>query len=71
MTEPAAAAPSPEIIADDDRLRRLAAHLHSLGPRPLHEFLREIAAGADLFERLERYARLDPAIVKYLGGDRL
>ena len=52
----------------DERLRQLAQHLHRLGPRPTFEFLREVAAGADLYERLEQYARLDPAIVKYLGA---
>jgi hypothetical protein len=51
----------------DERLRQLAQDLHRLGPRPIFEFLREVAAGADLYECLEQYARLDPAIVKYLG----
>jgi len=53
---------------DDDELRRLAVRLHELGDRPLYELLREVLAGADLHERLKRYARLDPAITRYLGA---
>jgi hypothetical protein len=45
--------------------------LHALGPRPTYELLRELSAGADLFERLEVYGRLDPEIVRALGGDKL
>jgi hypothetical protein len=52
----------------DERLRELAKHLHRLGPRPTFEFLCELAAGADLYESLEQYARLDPSICKYLGS---
>ena len=55
--------------ADDAELRRLVERLSQLGPRPTYELLREILAGADLASRLKRYAALDPAIVKYLGGD--
>ena len=53
------------------RLQRLAAQLHALGPRATYEFLRELMAGADLFSRLEAYARLDPDTVWALGGDVL
>jgi hypothetical protein len=53
------------------RLRRLADQLHALGPRPIFEYLREIIAGADPAARLERYAELDPDVVRALGGDRL
>jgi hypothetical protein len=53
------------------RLRRLADHLHTLGPRPIFEYLREIIAGADPVDRLERYAELDPEVIRALGGDRL
>jgi hypothetical protein len=42
------------------RLRLLAARLHSLGERPLFEYLAEIIAGADPVMRLEAYARLSP-----------
>jgi hypothetical protein len=52
----------------DARLRHLAGRLHDLGPRPLYEFLREIERGADLLQRLERYAELDPAIVAAIGA---
>jgi hypothetical protein len=55
----------------DIRLQHLAAHLHGLGPRATYELLREIAAGADIFERLERYARLDPRVLNALGADRM
>ena len=55
----------------DERLRQLAKPLHRLGPLPTFDLLREVAAGADLYERLEQYARLDPAIVKYLGASEL
>jgi hypothetical protein len=53
------------------RLQYLAARLHALGPRPTYELLRELAAGADLLNRLEVYARLDPDMVRALGADVL
>jgi hypothetical protein len=55
------------------RLRRLAAALHSLGPRPLYEYLVELADGADAWERLERYAELSPlaSFIAANDGDRL
>jgi hypothetical protein len=53
------------------RLRRLADQLHALGPRPLFEYLREIIAGADPVDRLERYAAIDPDVLRALGGDHL
>ena len=57
------------------RLQRLIGHLHSLGPRPVGEFLIEILAAwpvpaDDVLERLERYGRLDPDVVHALGADR-
>ena len=55
----------------DASLRLLVRRLHRLGERPVYEFIREILAGVDPVERLEAYARLDPAIVKYLGADRM
>jgi hypothetical protein len=54
-----------------ERLAYLARRLHRLGERPLYEFIREIIAGADPIERLEAFARIDPAIAKYLGADRM
>jgi hypothetical protein len=55
------------------RLHYLASRIHRLGPRPLFEFLRELAAGADLFDTLERYARLVPlaGFIEDLNGDQL
>ncbi len=55
----------------DARLRRLCARLHALGPRPLYELFREVLDGADPLARLERYAEIDAAIVKYLGADQM
>jgi hypothetical protein len=54
-----------------ERLAYLARRLHRLGERPLYEFIREIIAGANPIERLEAFARIDSAIVKYLGADRM
>lgn len=48
--------------------------LHRLGPRAVAEFLREIGARgmrwALIEQLLARYARLDPAVVRAVGGDR-
>jgi hypothetical protein len=55
------------------RLRLLAARLHSLGERPLFEFLAEIIAAADPVARLEAYARLAP-LAEFIAandGDRM
>ncbi|NUB05632.1 hypothetical protein FW320_05495 [Azospirillum sp. Vi22] len=60
--------------ATELRLQRLVTHLHSLGPRAMTELLTEFAtahgAEADLLDRLERYARLDPGMSGAFGGDR-
>jgi hypothetical protein len=55
------------------RLKRLAATIHRLGPRPLFELLREVEAGSDLLRTLERYARLEPLtdFIVHLKGDQL
>jgi hypothetical protein len=55
------------------RLKRLAAIIHRLGPRPLFELLREVEAGSDLLRTLERYAKLGPLtdFIVHLGGDQL
>jgi hypothetical protein len=55
----------------ESRLRFLAGHLQALGPRSVLEYLREILAGADPIERLERYAELDPAVVAAIGAHTL
>src|ERR1700730_6791981 len=52
------------------RRQRLVECLHRLGPCPLSYFLNEVERGASVAERLERYARIDPAFVEALGGDR-
>jgi hypothetical protein len=54
----------------DARFQRQVERLHDLGPRAVGELLREVANGADLGLCLTRYARLDPAVVKALGGDQ-
>ncbi len=51
------------------RLRHLAKRVHALGPRPLYELLKELAAGADPLETVETYAALDPDVVHALGAD--
>lgn len=60
--------------AQERRLERLAQHLHSLGPRAVHELLAELAvahsAEDDLFDRLERFRRLSPDTTAAFGGDR-
>ncbi len=54
----------------DERLRYLAKRVHSLGERALFELLLEVADGADLWERLEAYARLAPfgPFIEQCGG---
>jgi hypothetical protein len=54
-----------------ERLRHLAAQLHQLGHRATYELLREIREGANLWLRLERYAELDPVVVRLVGADQL
>jgi hypothetical protein len=65
---------TPKNQAARQRLRRqrLVEHLHRLGPSPIGHFLREVevATGADVTARLERYAKIDPEFVRALGGDR-
>jgi hypothetical protein len=56
------------------RFERQIERLHRLGPRPFAELLAEIATGtgaSDLIaDRVEAYSRLDPEIVRAVGGDR-
>jgi len=56
------------------RFERHVVRVHSLGPRPLAELLAEIAAATGqpdmIADRLQAYARLDPEIVRAVGGDR-
>jgi hypothetical protein len=54
-----------------NRLRqRLVERLHRLWLAPLGHFLREVEAGANVEERLERFGRLPVEFVQALGGDR-
>jgi hypothetical protein len=55
------------------RLQRLAQHLHRLGERAVYEFVAELVAayGPEIAERLAQYQRLDPSVLRALGGDRL
>jgi hypothetical protein len=57
-----------------ERLACLARRIHRLGERPLYELFRELASGAPLLPRLERYARLEADygdFIRALSGDRL
>ena len=56
-----------------ERLRYLAGCVHSLGPKALYEFLREIEDGAPLAERLERYCGLQSlnTFIAAAGGREL
>ncbi len=53
---------------------RQVERVHNLGPRPLAELLAEIAIAtgeSDLIaDRVEAYSRLDPAVLRAIGGDR-
>jgi hypothetical protein len=51
--------------SDCPRFRHLVGRVWHLGPRPFGELLLDVAAdhGA-LIRRLERYARIDPALVE-------
>ena len=58
----------------DLRRDRLVRRLHRLGPRPISEYLKELVGNddglqADTLFLLEKYAALDPQIVRVLGGD--
>ncbi len=52
------------------RRQRAAEHLYNLGPRPVLEALAEVEAGAELDRVLADFARLDPKMVRQLGGDQ-
>ena len=57
-------------IVADLRRQRAAEHLYALGPRPVLEALLEVEAGAGLDRVLADFGRLDPEIVRQLGGDK-
>jgi hypothetical protein len=57
------------------RRQRMVARIHSLGARVTFELLDELIRAypylaADIDERLERYAGLDPTLLRALGADR-
>ena len=58
----------------DLRRDRLVLHLHRLGPKPISEYLKELVGNddglqADALFLLEKYAVLDPGIVRALDAD--
>ena len=57
-----------------DRYECQVVCVHALGPRPLGEMLSEIAKATGrpdiVVDRVEAYSRLDPELIRYLGGDR-
>ena len=54
--------------------QRLVELVHRLGPRVVYELIdhldRDHGLGADLDRLLERFAGLDPEILRQVGGDR-
>ncbi len=54
--------------------QRLSRHLHELGELPVYTFLAEIGRAHgiedDILRRLKAYARLDPKVLRALGGDK-
>src|SRR5918994_4854487 len=58
----------PQHLRQDLRFHRLTERIWRLGPRPVGELLLEVAAGRDLIEAPEDYARHDPEFVAYVGA---
>ncbi|MGA2638447.1 hypothetical protein [Methylocella sp.] len=56
--------------ARSPRLNYLAGKLHSLGPYPLAQFLKDIDRVAGVRETLEIYASLPADFIRDLGGDQ-
>ena len=56
-----------------ERFERMVEHLHHLGPRSVGAVLIEIAITtgqpALIADRVEKYSRLDPELVRAVGGD--
>jgi hypothetical protein len=59
---------SRQLRRQEPRFHRLTERVHRLGPRPVGELLLEVAAGRDLIEAPEDYARHDPEFVAYVGA---
>lgn len=61
-------------LIESPRFRWLVTRVHRLGPRVVGELLAEIAGAhmlrIDIEQRLERYSRLDPEVLRALGADR-
>jgi hypothetical protein len=57
----------PQHLRRCPRFHPLTERLHQLGPRPLGELLIEVAAGGDLLDTLERYARRSRKFVRHVG----
>lgn len=57
-------------VTRDLARQRMAERIHRLGPRSWLELVLEIADGADLDKSLERYAQVDPALIRALGADQ-
>jgi len=54
-----------------EQIKQSVEHLYRLGVRPVFEAFCAIHGGADVIDTLAAYHRLDPAVVAYLGADRL
>jgi len=54
-----------------EQIKQSVEHLYRLGVRPVFEAFCAIYGGADVLDTLQAYRRLDPAVVHYLGADRL
>ena len=66
--------PPPQDLADA-RFRRAVVRLYDLGPRAVLEPLSEIGRARMcrvlIEQRVDAYCRLDPRVLRELGGDRL
>ena len=66
-------APTTQPLAGS-RFERLIERVHSLGPRVFAEMLDEIATATGapglIADCIEKYAALDPAALRAVGGDR-
>ena len=56
------------------RFEHLCRQVHALGPRPMAELFAEIATATGepnlVVGLVEKYAELDPGVVRAVGGDR-
>lgn len=61
-------------LRDNMRFRRLSEHLYGLGPRPVGEFLSEIAdthgLHDEILEALELYSAIPAEFIHANGGDK-